>query len=46
MKEAYEKNDVNTVLRILNSIEKDTFIIKILDDFVRNIRLKAIIIKI
>ena len=37
---------MNTILSILNSIEKDPFINKILDDFVRNIRLKAIEIKI
>lgn len=46
IKDAYSRNDVNTILSILNSIEKDPFINKILDDFIRNIRLKAIEIKI
>lgn len=37
---------MNTVLTIINSIEKDAFINKILDDFIWNIWLNAIIIKI
>jgi len=37
---------MNLILTILTKMEKDAFINKILDDFLRNIRLKAIQIKI
>ena len=34
---AYEKNEMGLILQILSSIEKDNFINKILDDFLRTI---------
>lgn len=36
IRKAYEKNEFNTVLKLINEIEKDSFISKILDDFLRN----------
>jgi len=43
---AYEKNDYGDILNILTKIKKDDFMEKCLDDFMRNIRLNALIIKI
>jgi COP9 signalosome complex subunit 2 len=43
---AYEKNDYGELLNILNKIKKDDFMEKCLDDFMRNIRLNALVIKI
>lgn len=37
---------MTTILQILNSIEKDAFITKILDDFLWNVWLRALQIKI
>lgn len=43
---AYEKNDYEEILSILNQIKKDEFMERCLDDFMRNIRLNALVIKI
>ena len=43
---AYESNDYKDILKILKKIKKDEFMEKCLDDFMRNIRLNALIIKI
>uniref|UniRef100_A0A7S3JBB9 PCI domain-containing protein n=1 Tax=Euplotes harpa TaxID=151035 RepID=A0A7S3JBB9_9SPIT len=43
---AYENNDYQEILAILNKVKKDDFMVRCLDDFMRNIRLNALIIKI
>ena len=42
IRQAYDANEMNTILEKLNEIEKDSFITKILDDFLRIVRLNAI----
>ena len=46
LRAAYEKNDYKEILSILNQVKKDDFMNRCLDDFMRNIRLNALIIKI
>lgn len=43
---AYENNNYKDILSILKRIKKDSFMESCLDDFLRNIRLNALIIKI
>ena len=46
LRSAYEKNDYNDIFEILHKVKKDEFIEKCLDDFMRNIRLNALVLKI
>lgn len=46
LRAAYEKNDYGDILEILNKIKKDDFMERCLDDFMRNIRLNALVLKI
>lgn len=45
LRQAYEKNDYKEILNILKSIKKDSFMEECLDDFMRNIRLNALVLK-
>lgn len=46
LRQAYEKDDYNDIFDILNQVQKDDFMEKCLDDFMRNIRLNALVLRI
>ncbi|CAI2369483.1 unnamed protein product [Moneuplotes crassus] len=46
LRQAYEKDDYNDIFDILSKIKKDDFMNKCLDDFMRNIRLNALVLKV